>query len=118
MATKAELMALGIAAGPARGLGFDAAQAIVPAGTNQATAAAITSPIANAASTGSSTGVILPSAENKSPYFVRNGDGANALLVYPNGSATINGASSLSIAAGKNAIFLSDGVNWYANISA
>lgn len=121
MATKSELMALGIAAGPARGLGFDAIQAIVPAGTTQGGATVITSPLCNAAATGANTGVLLPTGENKAPYVVRNGDGANALKVYPNGTAQINSGGAgvaFSIAATKTAIFFSDGTNWLANLSA
>lgn len=118
MATKAELMAEGIAAGPARGLGLDSIQALVPAGTNQATAAVITSPLSSSAATTSSTGALLPPAENKAPYVVRNADASNALLVYPSGTATINGGASFSIAATKGAVFYPDGVNWLAILSA
>lgn len=118
MATRNELMALGIAAAPARGLGFDAIQALVPAGTNQATAAAILSPLSSAAATGSGTGAVLPAAGNKPEYVIRNKDAANALLIYPEGSATINGAASFSIAALKGAVFYSDGQNWLAILSA
>lgn len=118
MATRNELMASGFAAETARGLGMDAAQSTAPAGTNQATATPLTSPVYNTASTGSGTGVLLPTAVNKPPYYVRNGDGAQALLVYPNGTATINGSTSFSVAATKAATFISDGLNWYANLSA
>ena len=118
MATKAELMAEGIAAGPARGLGLDVIQALVPAGTNQATAAVITSPLSNSAATTSSTGALLPAADNKAVYVVRNSDASNALLIYPSGAATINGATSFSIAATKGAAFYPDGTNWLAILSA
>lgn len=121
MSTRTELMALGIAAAPARGLGMDAIQAIVPAGTTQGGATVITSPLCNAAATSANTGVLLPVAENKPAYVVRNGDGANALKVYPNGTAQINagGASvAFSIAASKSAVFFSDGTNWLAVLSA
>lgn len=121
MSTKTELMALGIAAGPARGLGLDAIQAIVPAGTTQGGATAITSPLSNAAATTANAGVLLPTAENKSVYVVRNGDATNALKVYPGGTATINGgaaSAAFSIAATKSAAFYPDGQNWLAVLSA
>lgn len=118
MATNTELMAQGIAAGPARGIGLAGIMALVPAGTNQATATAITSPLSSSAATSSGTGALLPAAVNKPTYVVRNADASNALLVYPNGTATINGGTSFSIAATKGAVFYPDGTNWLAILSA
>lgn len=118
MALRSELMAGGLPAQLARAIGLDSLQAIVPAGTNQATAILITSPAVQSAATGSGTGVLLPVAENKPLYFVRNVDGANALLVYPNGSETINGSASFSITAAKMAIFIPLGKNWLAMLGA
>lgn len=118
MTTTNELMAEGIAAGPARGLGYATIMALVPTGTNQATAAVIVSPLSSSAATTSGTGALLPAATNKPPYVVRNADASNALLVYPAGTATINGATSFSIAATKPAVFYPDGVNWLAVLGA
>lgn len=118
MTTTNELMAEGIAAGPARGLGYATIQALVPAGTTQATAAAILSPLSSAAATSSGTGALLPLATNKPDHVVRNADASNALLIYPAGTSTINGATSFSIAATKGAVFYPDGVNWLAILSA
>lgn len=121
MATVAELMAKSAPAGLASGLGLNTITAIVPAGTTQAGATQIVSPLTNSAATSSGTGVLLPTAENKPNYVVRNGDASNALLVYPAGTATINlgtAGAAFSIAATKLATFYPDGNNWLANLSA
>src|SRR4051794_5166176 len=51
-------------------------------------------------------GVLLPTARVGSVVAIRNADGANALLIYPQKGGTINGGSAdapLSLAAGSSA---------------
>lgn len=118
MASQTELMAHGMAWGLARGLGDDApASALVATGTNQATALALTSSLNSFATVAASTGAVLPSAQNKPDYLIYNG-GASALTVYPNGTATVNGATSFSVTNGKAALFRPAGLNWIAILSA
>ena len=64
-------------------------------------------------------GVTLPSFEIGDVVFVGNGQGSNALLVYPPASGKINNltatSGSVSIAASKGGWFLRiDSVNWIA----
>jgi hypothetical protein len=92
---------------------------LTAAGTNQATALAITASANIFGTVASGTGAIL-SQNDGARIVVRNG-GANALLVYAPVGGTMNGTSngSLSIAATKNALFVSaDGVNYYSILSA
>jgi hypothetical protein len=88
---------------------------ITAAGATQATAYQLTKVISNVTTTAASTGVLLPAGLAAGDHtIVRNG-GANALTVYPQGAGTINGAATLSIAAGKVAYLINiDGINWIA----
>jgi hypothetical protein len=65
---------------------------ITAAGTNQGTATAITQAMANVATVGSGTGVVLPAAKAGAQITVAN-NGSNNLQVYGNGSDTINGTA-------------------------
>jgi hypothetical protein len=97
----------------------DVTTGLTAAGTNQATALAITADLNVFGTVAASTGAVL-SFTDGARIVVRNG-GANALLVYAPVGGTMNGTSngSLSIATTKNAEFISrDGKNWYSILSA
>jgi hypothetical protein len=81
---------------------------ITAAGTNSATATALSAVINNVTTVASGTGVRLWAAGIGSVIHVRNG-GANALLVYPNTGGTINGGGvdvGVSIAVGAIGTFM------------
>lgn len=99
MATATELMGLGLPAGTAGAIGQARNTAVTPAGSTSADAAALTSPVTTLA-TASSAGVLLPAAGGKPMYIIRNNSGANQ-TVYPSGSDTINGGSSVTLTSAK-----------------
>lgn len=67
---------------------------LAAAGTNQGTAAAITSSIVTVTGASGSNGVILPSAMPGDEVTVYSSAATNALLVYPPSGAAINAASA------------------------
>lgn len=69
------------------------AATVSAAGTNQATATALTADINNVTNVGASTGVRLPTAVTGMKISVFS-NGANNLLVYPHTSGTIDGGSA------------------------
>ena len=105
------------------------ATALTATGSTQATALLVTSELSLFGTVAASTGAILPlNAEPGDELVVVNG-GANALSVYPQTGATINGGSAnaaFSVAAGKSARFTAyqvtgrgvGTVNWVALLSA
>ena len=116
MGLRNELMAAGMPARPARLMADDVpANGLTATGTNQATAFILKSSISLFSTVPSGTGCLLPSSEAKPLYSVRN-NGANALIVYPSGTETINLAASISLPAGKSGLFMPTGVGWMANI--
>jgi len=97
----------------------DVTTGLTAAGTTQTDALAITTDgnIFGTVASGAGARLEVGSAAR---ILVRNG-GANALLVYAPVGGTMNGTSngSLSVAATKNALFLStDGINFYSILSA
>ena len=70
----------------------NAANGLVSAGNNQATALALTKNYTVVATVASSTGVVLPAASIGQTIYVFN-NGANVLQVYGNGSDTIDGVA-------------------------
>lgn len=91
------------------------------AGSNQATATAITKQTNEFTTVAASTGARLPAPEQGEFIFVANA-GANALNVYPASGHSINALAAnaaFSLAAGKNALFwAATATKWYANLSA
>lgn len=69
------------------------AATVSAAGTNQATATALTADINDVTTVGASTGVILPTPVAGMKITVLS-DGANNLLVYPHSSGTIDGGTA------------------------
>lgn len=69
-----------------------------------------------------STGVLLPSAGGRGDEIVVFNQGANAVLVYPNGGGAINALSAsagYSLGAAARAVFVCyDGLNWMTLLSA
>jgi len=82
----------------------DGVTGLTATGSSAADALAMTSVFNRVTTTGASTGVILPTTEMGADVVVAN-DGANALTVYPQSGSTIDGNSSVSIAAGKRRVF-------------
>lgn len=89
--------------------------------TTQATATAITADITTFTTVASTGAVILPSG-GAADILIMNGQGTNALIVFPPIGGTINGGSanaSYSQAVSKCARYVSaDGMAWYAMTSA
>jgi hypothetical protein len=96
--------------------------ALTAAGTNQATATAITNDFSVFTTVGSGTGARLPVANAASMcglagdvYIVVNNQATNALLVYPpTGGSFVAAAASASIPAGKTGDFYCLGNNVWA----
>jgi hypothetical protein len=120
MASVNELMAAGIAAGPARMLGTDPVTTFAAAGTTQATATLLTSSFANVTTVASNAGVRLRSA-NAAGLTVIINNGANVLSIYPATGEKINGLAAnvaITAAPGKCVMLFGDNNQWGANISA
>jgi hypothetical protein len=92
--------------------------AVVPAGTNQATARAIprnASPALVVSAGDNTAGLLLPKATEGKLFHIKN-SGAGNLLVYPSGTDAINalGASNpISMATLKAATFASVSGQWW-----
>lgn len=89
--------------------GASAATTFSAAGSTQGTAAALTSDVTLVTTVGAGQGVILPVGLEFDDYIVVNGQGVNALLVYPPTGAAINGLAAnagYSVAANKGARFI------------
>lgn len=120
MTLKTELMAFGIHANPASGIGFDVpVSGLVATGLTAAAALVLTQDFSIFATVSASASCILPPARNKGPQAIYNG-GASPLTVYPSqtGPETINGAASFQVPNGKSAVFFGAGNAWIANASA
>jgi hypothetical protein len=120
MATVAELMAGGCAAPLARRIGADPSVSLAATGTNQATAAAITSNFTLISTAPASTGVVLRAAGGQAPTIIYNG-GGSTLQIYGNGSDKINGiagSTGISVPTLKCAILIANGNQWGAIVSA
>lgn len=94
-------------------------EAVTPAGSAQADAAAIparSSPALVCATGNGTAGILLPPAVEGKAYFIKN-EGGSALLVYPTGIDTINAlapSGAISMAANTSALFAAkDSVKWY-----
>jgi hypothetical protein len=79
---------------------------ISAAGSTQGTATVLPPRMAyNVTTVGASTGVLLPASVSGAELAVNNNQGANALLIYPNGSEKINAlAASAGFSAAANTI--------------
>jgi hypothetical protein len=92
--------------------------AVVPAGTNQATAAAIArnaSPALVVSAGDNTAGIKLPKASQGKVFHIKN-SGAGNLLVYPSGTDKINAlgpSNSISMATLKAATFASVDGQWW-----
>lgn len=94
-----------------------ATTSITASGSSQSDAAALTSQVNVVTTVAAGSGVILQTSV-KSPVRVLN-RGANALLVYPNSGAQIEGAgtnAAVTVAIGGSADFLmASATQWYAS---
>lgn len=84
-------------------IGGDVDSGATATGTTSSDAYQIVSVYTQFTTVDASTGAILPTTETGMELMIAN-DGAHTLTVYPS-SGTIDGASSVSIAAGKRRIF-------------
>lgn len=118
MAARSELMASSLPAMAAQGLGQSLSSGLVAAGTNQATALALTSSINLFATVANGACGRLPSANGQPIGVVYNG-GANTLQVFCASAESMNGTTngSVQVPAGKSAIFIPHINQWVANIS-
>jgi len=114
-----------ITAASSLNLSYIAMSSVSAAGTNQATATVLTASTQPGyfaiTSTPSGTGVLLPVTNTSRGGYVIINQGANALLVYPNGTNTINGMAAsapYTIPVGGSIRFLSSGATaWSTNPS-
>lgn len=93
MALAKKMMQGGVSAGAAKAINGDIASALTATGTTQGTALALNAALNVMGTVSSGTGVILPACELSDDLMVYNG-GANALLIYPDSGAKINGQST------------------------
>jgi hypothetical protein len=116
-----DLVGAGFSPGQARGVNGLRNTAISAAGTNQATATALTATINYVSTVAANSGVICPNASHGDDMWIFNG-GANVLAVYPpvgskfNAIAT-NGAINLGLNTGLLVKKVTD-TQWIANLSA
>ena len=116
MAQKSELMAAGLPAGAANGLGNDYDGALA-AGTDSQAAAAILKVNSGLFATASAGGFLLPRSEGQAVTSFYNGSG-NTQVLYPTGSETINNTTSFSVTSAKAVILIPVPLGWIANLSA
>lgn len=102
-------------------LGFSSGT-LAAAGTNQATATAISDQLTAVTAADGTKGVKLPTAEDGELRFVINTDASSALKVYPNTSGTINGGSAnaaVSIGPGQMGVFVGTSTTaWYVSLAS
>jgi len=122
MSTQAVLLATGVPAGQATGLGYVESTGQTASATTKATASVLTASVNTFSTVASNGSVVLPPAATAPPCIAIYNGGANPLLVYANGTAeTINAlsaAASFSVTNGKSAIFIPGNQKWVANLSA
>ncbi len=89
-------------------------------GTVQGNAAAIVKQVTAVSAADNAKGVKLPApAGNLSKILIlKNTVATSYLKVYPNDSETVDGASSVNIAANEAAVLFSDGTNWFTLIGS
>ena len=108
MAQSRNLSAVGLPAPLAFNIGGLGNTAQVSAGSTNADAQILNGDIVTLASVGAGTGVILPAMNQGDSVVIRNGDGAQALLVYPPSGGQINALTrttqGFSVAAAKSVI--------------
>lgn len=110
MATATELMGLGIPALPAKAIGQAANASLTPAGSSVADAAQVVSPVTTLATAGAA-GIKLPPAQGSPMVIIRNNSGASQ-TVYPYGSDTVNGTTSVSLTSAKVGLFVPAKNTW------
>lgn len=118
MATPSDLMGVGMPA-PLASLVGAQATAVTCAGTTSGTATAIKTKLAQLTAASSQTGAILPSTALVNDEFWVNTVSSTSAVVYPPSGATINGASSLTVAQNKTAVFKKYSATiWFAVLTA
>lgn len=120
MSTAANLMGAGVPGLQAQMLGAVQATGLTTAVTTKATAAQLTGTVNFFATVASGAATLLPPVDSSPPIAIYNG-GANALLVFANGTNTINAlsaAQSFSVTNAKGAIFWPGSTGWVAVLGA
>lgn len=105
MATINDLMGLGMPGPLATREGHNVA-AITCAGTSSGTATSISASVAQLTAASSQTGAIFPSGMSLAKPFYINTVSTTSAVLYPPSGATINGASSLTLAQNKTAMVI------------
>lgn len=100
MAQISDLMGLGLPGPLASRLGSNV-MALTTTGTSSGTAATINASLQRLDTAGSQTGAIFPTSMPLAKIFVLFNPGATSAVLYPMSGATINGASSLTLAQNK-----------------
>lgn len=104
MAIPGDLIGLGMPPGLANLLGLQPS-AVTCAGTSASDATTITTALSRLTAASSQTGAIIPASMPLGAIFVVNTESSTSAVVYPPSGATINAASSLTVAQNKTAIF-------------
>lgn len=105
MAFPSRVLGAGTPGGTTTAICGDVANTLTAAGSSATDALALSAVFSRVSTTAASTGVKLPTAETGAMAVVAN-DGASTLTVYPQTGATIDGASSVSIATTKRRVFV------------
>lgn len=120
MSTAKVLMGAGVPGLQAQLLGDVAATGLTTSVTTKATASQLTGNVCFFTTVASGGATLLPPAETSPPVAIYNG-GANPLLVFANGTNTINAlsaAQSFSVTNGKGALFYPAITGWVAILGA
>jgi hypothetical protein len=108
MAFPSRVLGAGTSGGTTTAICGDVANTLTAAGSNQATALAISAAYNRVSTTAASTGVILPPSETGAMMVVAN-DGASSLQVYCQTGSTIDGVAAgtgVAIATTKRRVFV------------
>lgn len=116
MPNKANLMALGIPAGPASQLGSDDYTTFVAAGASQGAAVSLTSNFFTFSTAPASTGGVIAFDGNGAGYNA----GANTVKVYARSGSYMNGSlnGSVSVPTTKSVVIISSGLRNVGVVSA
>jgi hypothetical protein len=104
MAFPSRVQGAGQSGGATTAICGDVSASVTAAGSSATDAQSVSAVVTRVSTAAASTGVKLPVAEVGAMMVVRN-DGANALTVYPQTGATIDGAASVSVTAAKATLF-------------
>lgn len=118
MPTPSNFMGVGTPAPLASLLGYEPS-AVTCAGTAAGDATPITTKLSQLTAASSQTGAILPSDALNGDIFIVNTVSSTSAVVYPPSGATINAASSLTVAQNKTALLVKYSATlWFSILTA